>query len=101
MSSAPDALERQPEAGWPTLHCFSGSKRELARAVEMAYRFSIGPAMLLSERGRKLVQLMPPDGVLTETDGPFVHLDGRAFLPETSIQSIRCFPTYGPAKLGT
>lgn len=80
-SSVLDALERHPKAGLPTLHWFSGTTRELARAVEMGCWFSVGPAMLLSDKGRKLVQLMPPDRVLTETDGPFVHHDGRSISP--------------------
>jgi TatD DNase family protein len=39
----------------------------------LGYWFSVGPAMLQSAKGRKLVELMPADRVLTETDGPFAR----------------------------
>jgi TatD DNase family protein len=53
------------------LHWFSGSQRQLANAIAAGCWFSVGPAMLRSERGRQLTALMPRDRILTETDGPF------------------------------
>lgn len=76
-----DALEKTPGAGTPVLHWFSGTQRELARAVELGCWFSVGPAMLASQKGRALVAMMPRDRVLTESDGPFAKLDGRPLLP--------------------
>ena len=66
-----DAWERRPEAGTMILHWFSGSRRELERAVALGCWFSVGPAMVRSARGREALAAMPPDRVLTETDGPF------------------------------
>lgn len=43
--------------------------------------FSVAPTTLLGEKGPTLLQLMPPDRVLTETDGPFVNLEGRSIFP--------------------
>ena len=37
--------------------------------------------MLAGEKGRALAAKMPRDRVLTETDGPFAQLEGRAALP--------------------
>jgi TatD DNase family protein len=76
-----DALARRPDAGIPILHWFSGSKAELERAVAMGCWFSVGPAMLLSNRGRALAAAMPPDRVLTETDGPFAAVRKRPLDP--------------------
>ncbi|MBN9607417.1 MAG: TatD family hydrolase [Actinomycetales bacterium] len=69
------ALERSPGAGRPILHWFSGSFRELEKAIEFGCWFSIGPGMLSSARGRALALAMPRARLLLETDGPFV-LDG-------------------------
>jgi TatD DNase family protein len=76
-----DRLEAHPRAGVPILHWYSGSQRELARAVSIGCWFSVGPAMLVGEKGRKLVAKMPQDRVLTETDGPFAALNGQSVFP--------------------
>lgn len=74
-------LKRFPKAGVPVLHWFTGTTRELEQAIALGCWFSVGPAMLKSERGRQLAGLMPRDRVLTESDGPFAQLDGSAVLP--------------------
>lgn len=76
-----EALEAHRGAGTPILHWFSGSHRELARAVDLGCWFSVGPAMLNGDKGRALVSKMPRDRILTETDGPFAQIDGRSALP--------------------
>lgn len=76
-----DALQVHSGAGTPILHWFSGSQRELARAVELGCWFSVGPAMLVGSKGRALTANMPRDRVLTESDGPFARVDTRAALP--------------------
>ncbi len=76
-----DVCERSSRAGTPVLHWFSGSDRELERAVELDCWFSVGPAMLLGERGRRLATTMPRDRVLPETDGPFAQRNGASLLP--------------------
>jgi TatD DNase family protein len=68
-----DCLAATPGAGTPVLHWFSGSPTELERAVSLDAWFSVGPAMLRSERGRLLIAGMPRGRVLTETDGPFAR----------------------------
>lgn len=76
-----NALEARPGVGTPILHWFSGSNRELARAIEIGCWFSVGPAMLRGDKGRELARRMPKDCVLTESDGPFAQIDGRAAWP--------------------
>lgn len=56
------------------LHWFTGTRREVERAVRFGLYFSVNPAMVTSQKGRELVDAMPRDRVLTESDGPFVKL---------------------------
>lgn len=86
-----DCLERQPKAGTPVLHWFSGSLRELDRAVSLGCWFSVGPAMLANEKGRSLAKRMPPERVLTESDGPFGQVDRKPLFPwqvELALESL-------------
>jgi TatD DNase family protein len=76
-----DILEEYPNVGIPVLHWFSGSLPQLTRASNLGCWFSVGPAMLSSDKGRQLVQQIPRDRILTETDGPFVQLKGRPAYP--------------------
>ena len=77
-----DALEAHPSAGVPVLHWFSGSLKELHRAIDQGAWFSIGPSMLAGDKGRRLASKMPVDRVLLETDGPFTtRADGSPWLP--------------------
>ena len=76
-----DTLARYPDAGIPILHWFSGTKTELARAIDIGCWFSVGPAMLQGKRGRDLLTIMPQDRVLTETDGPFAAIGGKSLNP--------------------
>ncbi|MDB6066474.1 MAG: hypothetical protein JWR26_2682 [Pedosphaera sp.] len=71
-----DALSDQPGYGSAVLHWFSGTQKELLRAIELDCWFSVGPAMLCSEKGRLLAEKMPMHKILTETDGPFAQLGG-------------------------
>jgi TatD DNase family protein len=49
-----DRLEGHTGAGSPVLHWFSGTKRELERAMKLGCWFSVGPVMLQTEKGRDL-----------------------------------------------
>jgi TatD DNase family protein len=76
-----DMLKRYPDAGVPILHWFSGTASELRRAISQGCWFSVGPAMLRSQKGRALASAMPRDRVLTETDGPFAMDRSRPLQP--------------------
>ncbi|MBH2018414.1 MAG: TatD family hydrolase [Burkholderiales bacterium] len=76
-----DRLEKFSGAGLPILHWFSGSSRELDRAIAADCWFSVGPAMLASQRSREFVMKMPRDRILTETDGPFAQIEGQSAKP--------------------
>ncbi|MCB7135801.1 Qat anti-phage system TatD family nuclease QatD [Cellulosimicrobium marinum] len=76
-----DCLEQYPTAGSVILHWFSGSKRELSRAVDQGCWFSVGPAMLTGAKGRALVAAIPRSKILVETDGPFAQRDRSPLRP--------------------
>lgn len=84
-----DALATEPGAGMAILHWFSGTQRELTRAVDLGCWFSVGPAMLAGDKGRALAAKMPRDRVLTETDGPFAQVDGRAAWPWDADRAVQ------------
>ena len=64
-------LEKSPDAGKFILHWFTGSIKELERAIQLGSWFSVNNNMLLSRKGIQLVQAMPINKILTETDTPF------------------------------
>lgn len=65
--------------GTVILHWFSGSRNALEKALDYGLLLSVNPAMLASDKGRRLVAAIPLDRLLTETDGPFVKVgDGFA-----------------------
>ena len=68
------------------LHWFSGTKKELERAISCGFFFSVNSAMLHSETGRALVLQIPRERVLTETDGPFIQ-DGSAPATPTTVKA--------------
>ena len=74
-------LRKHGCAATAVLHWFSGTQKQLAEAVAMGCWFSVGPAMLRSEKGRSLASSMPRARVLTETDGPFAQERDRPLEP--------------------
>lgn len=59
--------------GLPILHWFSGTPAEAARAVEGGCWFSINPSMAASANGLKIIDAIPVERMLTESDGPFAR----------------------------
>jgi TatD DNase family protein len=80
-SSVLEELRRHSDAGAPVLHWFTGTSDELVEAIDMGCWFSVGPAMLKSKAGRERALAIPRDRMLTETDGPFGELSGKALEP--------------------
>ena len=64
------------------LHWFTGSRSALKRAVEFGCKFSVNSAMMSSKSGRDLISGMPQDRVMTETDAPYVKMEGRPAVPQ-------------------
>lgn len=70
-----------PGRGKIVLHWFTGTKSETKRALELGCYFSINAAMLHNERHTSMVQEIPLDRLLTETDGPFTSVGERCSNP--------------------
>lgn len=70
------------------LHWFSGSQRELERAIQFGFYFSINPAMISSTRGLELIRAMPRERILTESDGPFVTTKQGVATPQSSPATL-------------
>ncbi len=63
------------------LHWFSGSIKSLKEAIAKDCFFSVNPQMLLSENGRKLINEIPLNKLLLESDGPFVKVNDKIITP--------------------
>ena len=63
------------------LHWFSGSNRDLERAVQIGCYFSVNSAMLQNERGRALIKNIPENRLLTESDAPFAKVHEEKLSP--------------------
>lgn len=70
-----------PGRGKIVLHWFTGTKSEAKRALDLGCFFSINAGMLGSERHAPMVQVLPLDRMLTETDGPFTRTGNRPSQP--------------------
>jgi TatD DNase family protein len=62
-------------------HWYTGTQKNLFAALRRGHFFSINPAMILSPKGRAIIERIPPDRALTESDGPFVKIGQRNAVP--------------------
>ncbi|MGG5143406.1 Qat anti-phage system TatD family nuclease QatD [Alcaligenes ammonioxydans] len=69
------------ERGRIVLHWFTGTKSEAKRALDLGCYFSINAAMLGNERHASMVECIPLERMLTETDGPFTRTGERPSQP--------------------
>lgn len=76
------------DRGRVILHWFTGTLAEARRAAAMGCYFSINREMLRSDKHRELVAGLPLDRLLTETDGPFVEMDGAPARPPSVIDTV-------------
>ncbi len=62
------------------IHWFNGSKNQLESLINLNCYFSINTNML--EKSVNLLELIPTDRILVESDGPFTKVDGTKYCPE-------------------
>ena len=62
-------------------HWYSGSLTVLDQAVQAGHYFSINPSMVRSKRGRNIIDRIPLDRILTESDGPHIQLRNQFVRP--------------------
>ena len=75
------ALLEEFEIGPVIFHWYTGPLRVAESAADCGHFFSVNPAMLASNTGRRLLRSIPRDRILTETDGPYVRVDSRPAMP--------------------
>jgi TatD DNase family protein len=68
------------------LHWFSGSQKDLRRGVEFGFYFSVNQTMFDSKSGSAVIDAIPKERLLTETDGPFTKDCGLPAKPDTTIR---------------
>lgn len=79
-----DALARRPVAA-PILHWWRGSRAETEQAIEMGCFFSVNGAEAANP---KVLDLLPPDRVLTETDFPHSRRADRRATKPAAVETI-------------
>ena len=63
------------------LHWYSGNLKYLDDAIIKGCYFSINHAMLRSAKGKKIIERIPENKILIESDAPFIKIDNRRFRP--------------------
>lgn len=77
-----EVIDRLTDAGLPAiLHWYTGPLSLVDRALAGGLHFSINPAMVRTKRFATLIDLIPPDRILLETDGPYARVSGRPVRP--------------------
>ncbi len=64
------------------LHWFTGSLAAASRAVSQGFYFSMNVAMTKSDSGQRILTAVPPERVLTESDGPLAPVGRRPARPK-------------------
>ena len=80
-SAVLEAFEEEAYTHPVVFHWFSGPMKIIEAALAMGHYFSVNPAMKESPAGRRVIERLPGDRVLLETDGPFVRVGQRAAHP--------------------
>ena len=68
------------------LHWYSGSLKQLDRALEMGCYFSVNEQMLRSANGAKIIHRIPVERMVLESDAPFVGSINTAELLRESLK---------------
>lgn len=81
--SANEVLSILVEAGVSdaVFHWYSDSVVVLRKAIDAGFYFSVNEAMLSSQTGRRVLDIVPRGRVLTETDGPYVKSGRKPSTP--------------------
>jgi TatD DNase family protein len=70
------------------LHWYSGDSSNLQKAILLGCYFSINSEMLKNERSRFLIEQIPLNKLLTETDGPFTLINNLPARPVKMYNTI-------------
>jgi TatD DNase family protein len=70
------------------LHWYTGALNHIDAALDAGLYFSVNMAMLRSRNGVRVLAALPHDRVVTETDGPYTKIAGRASQPSDIPQTV-------------
>jgi TatD DNase family protein len=76
-----------PSKGKTVLHWFTGSIKDALVAVEAGCYFSVNIKMLTSPQKIRLIERLPQDKILTESDGPFIKM-GKSLMSPKDIGKV-------------
>lgn len=77
-----EAISRLAQAQLPAiLHWYTGPLGTVDDALVAGLSFSINPTMIRSKKAAALIERLPRDRVLLETDGPFARIASRPARP--------------------
>ena len=77
------------DRGRVVLHWFTGTAAEVRRATALGCYFSVNGEMFDNPKREAINGTIPVDRLLTETDGPFTHVDGRPTRPDDVTNVLR------------
>ncbi len=72
-------------------HWYSGGLNLIDSIAKAGYFFSINPAMVKSETGKNIIERVPKNKLLTETDGPFIEINKRPIKSQDVIEVYKYF----------
>lgn len=70
------------------IHWYSGTNRDLNTAIELDCWYSVNLKMLTSQKGNSLINRMPRNRILLESDGPFIQHNGKVLVPYDMDETI-------------
>ena len=80
-------LLNEYEVGPVVFHWYSGSLKTLERISAAGHYFSVNTSMVKSKNGQQIINRIPKDQILTETDGPFIKINNKPAVP-ADVQRI-------------
>ncbi|AXB48763.1 hydrolase TatD [Amycolatopsis albispora] len=84
-----ETIARLAQAQVPAiLHWYTGPLSAVEDALVAGLWFSINPAMVRSKKAASLLQRLPPEHVLLETDGPFARSGSRSAVPSDLLGTL-------------
>jgi TatD DNase family protein len=93
-AAATSAIPMLESAGAkPVLHWYTGPSNLIDRALAGGMYFSVNPSMLRSKSGLRVINAVPRDRALIETDGPFVSVGGRPCEPTDALIVLKALAT--------
>lgn len=63
-------------------HWYSGPPSLIDEISKNGYFFSINPSMIKSKTGQRIINRIPKENVLTESDGPFIKNENKPLRPK-------------------